>query len=148
MDEDSLKWDHLSEGAALGSTTPFLRLPTVLLVRIPHTPDETVVDAMSVEDLSFIQNPHEPDKMELFSKATYHTYQEDSLFSLTPISGGDVMAIMRNPFKERDTWRGEIWGHGAEVQHLHNKIKQKSWRIHSISLCRCLLPSKRTFNPP
>ncbi|CAI8589277.1 unnamed protein product [Vicia faba] len=58
------------------------------------------------EDLAYLQNLPEAEKMELFSEVTFYTYQTISLFSFVVFGQGDVLA-MGNSSKERNIWKGK-----------------------------------------
>lgn len=79
---------------------------------------------MCVEDLYFVQNLHEEDKMEFLSEVTYHTYWASSIFSLDGAVRGDFLAL-GNPSKERDTWKGKC-------ENIENKCSKFSKEIVSL----------------
>lgn len=88
-----------------GSVTHLLKLSTTLPPRIPLNHEEFAT-AMFEEYLIYFQNLPKANKMELFSKATFYTYQAASIFSLVAFGHGDVLA-MGNTSKARDTWKGK-----------------------------------------
>lgn len=57
---------------------------------------------VSTKDLSFIPNLFEVEKMKLFNKVTFNTYQAASLFSLVTGGRGDIL-IAGNRSKEKDS---------------------------------------------
>ncbi|CAI8584816.1 unnamed protein product [Vicia faba] len=103
LDKGSPKKAHLSRSEASGLATPFLKLLVILHTRILQTPEELVVDIFK-EDLNFLHNLHEADKIELLSDVTFYNYWAASLFSLVTGSQSDILA-MGNPSKDRDTWK-------------------------------------------
>lgn len=70
MEEDSSKRTRLCKVVVSGSITPLLRLLAILHVQIPLTLQEVVV-LMFEEDLTYLQNFPEADKIKPFSKATF-----------------------------------------------------------------------------
>lgn len=75
---------------------------------------------MSEEDLVYLHNLPEADKMKLFSQASFYTYQATSLFSLVVDDRGNVLA-MASPSKVGDTWKGKC----EDMKHKCSKIQEK-----------------------
>lgn len=115
MGRDEYKKSPLEEGssnksllfgeAIPGSLTPFLYILVIHPSQISHTLGEVVADVFA-NDLPFVQNLSEAEKMKLLFKVNFHTYQPASLFSLATTERGYVLAIDK-PTIERDTCKGK-----------------------------------------
>lgn len=67
LEEDSPKQTWLFGGGSSRSTTSFLKLPSLLHAQIPRTP-QTIIAAMYEEDMSYLHNLLEAEKMDFFQK--------------------------------------------------------------------------------
>lgn len=67
-----------------------------------------------MEDLFFIQNLLETEKMDILSEVMFKMYRVSHLFSLAYDGKGDVLDV-GNPSKERDIWKGKC------------KFMEKNW---------------------
>lgn len=133
MGEDSPKWTRLFGDVVSWSTTPFHKLPSIIPTRVPHTLEEVIV-VVFPEDLSFIQNLIETDKMELLSGAIYHTYRVNFLFSLVSVGQCDVL-VVGNHSKKRDNQKGKYENIEHKCSKFHKdtiSLKEKVIRVYAL----------------
>ncbi|CAI8584815.1 unnamed protein product [Vicia faba] len=104
----------------------------VLHTRIPRTPEELVVDVFE-EDLNFLQNLHEADKMELLSDVTFYNYWVASLFSLVTSSQSYILA-MGNPSKDRYTWKEKCEAIKVRCSKFQKKVSFLQEKMYCVEI--------------
>lgn len=85
----------------LGEVTPLIWMLDVFSFLLLPT-SEKATTIILTPDLSFFQNLHEGDKMELSSELTRSIFKAVYIFSIISVIQGDVLAL-GNPSKERGT---------------------------------------------
>lgn len=107
------KWTRVAKDNVFGELTCFSQMLDVFSSQFSCIPEEAT-PTVSTSDLTFVENIYEADKLEIFSKITFHMYCASSLFSLSSIGRGDVLAH-GNPSKESDTLKRGMWSYIADV---------------------------------